>query len=385
MIDTLAISGYRSLRDIVLPIDHLTVITGANGTGKSSVYRALRLLAGVADDRAIAAIAREGGFDSLRWAGPEVISRAMRRGDVPIQGTVRKDPVALKLGYREGGISYSAELGLPPPDMRTLFSRDPEIKVEAIWVGEKPTPSKLLARRNGPSLQVKCDGDKQLSQAHTAMRGYESMLRSIAASDASPSIRELRSRIQDWRFYDHFRTDAGAPVRQPQIGTRTNVLAADGRDLAAAIQTIFEVGDGDALMRAVDHAFAGARLEVTDENGLFQLWMRQPGMLRPLSLAELSDGTLRFLLLAAALLSPRPPPLIVLNEPESSLHGDLISALAFLIAEASDRSQIVVVSHNRALVSQLLNAEGGLVELYKDMGETFCDAAETPHWTWPKR
>ena len=60
--------------------------------------------------------------------------------------------------------------------------------------------------------------------------------------------------------------------------------------------------------------------------------MSQPGLLRPLKAAELSDGTLRYLLWIAALLSPRPPELLVLNEPETSLHPDLLPALARLIA-----------------------------------------------------
>src|SRR3546814_1387035 len=68
----------------------------------------------------------------------------------------------------------------------------------------------------------------------------------------------------------------------------------------------------------------------------------QSGLLRPLSAEELSDGTLRYLLLAVALLSTEPPPLIVLNEPESSLHPDLLTPLAELIAAASVDTQVVV-------------------------------------------
>lgn len=70
MILTLAVSGYRSLRDLVLPLDRMTLITGANGSGKSSLYRAIRLLADVAQGRAIASLAAEGGLHSTLWAGP---------------------------------------------------------------------------------------------------------------------------------------------------------------------------------------------------------------------------------------------------------------------------------------------------------------------------
>lgn len=85
--------------------------------------------------------------------------------------------------------------------------------------------------------------------------------------------------------------------------------------------------------------------------------MRQNGLLRPLSTAELSDGTLRYLLLVAALTTPQPPCLMVLNEPETSLHPSLLAPLSRLIIRACDRSQLLVVSHAQELVSQL-DAEG---------------------------
>ena len=70
---------------------------------------------------------------------------------------------------------------------------------------------------------------------------------------------------------------------------------------------------------------------------------QQPGLLRPLSGAELSDGTLRFLLWLAVLLTPRPPSMMVLNEPETSLHPDLLPALSRLVIKAAEATQIWVV------------------------------------------
>ena len=71
---------------------------------------------------------------------------------------------------------------------------------------------------------------------------------------------------------------------------------------------------------------------MTAHDGRFEVEMREHGLLRPLKGAELSDGTLRYLLLVAALLTPRPPALLVLNEPDTSLHPDLLAALARLIS-----------------------------------------------------
>jgi predicted ATPase len=112
-------------------------------------------------------------------------------------------------------------------------------------------------------------------------------------------------------------------------------------------------------------------------------------MLRPLGAAELSDGTLRYLLWTAALLSPRPPQLLVLNEPETSLHPELLGALASLIARAADRSQIVVVTHSEPLVAALeLAADVHTVRLTKDLGETRIvgqGLLDEPPWHWPPR
>jgi predicted ATPase len=108
-----------------------------------------------------------------------------------------------------------------------------------------------------------------------------------------------------------------------------------------------------------------------EQSGRFALEMSQYGLLRPLSAAELSDGTLRYLLWIAALLTPRPPTLMVLNEPETSLHPDLLGALARLIAKAGERTQVVVVTHAPHLISSLEEQPGcHSIKLEKTFGET---------------
>ncbi|WP_264001173.1 AAA family ATPase, partial [Mycobacterium pseudoshottsii] len=118
------------------------------------------------------------------------------------------------------------------------------------------------------------------------------------------------------------------------------------------------------------------------------------GMLRPLRSAEISDGTLRFLLWTAALLSPQPPSLMVLNEPETSLHPDLVPPLADLITAAATVTQVVVVTHSTVLRERLgatpmgTDGEAWEIELVKDWGETRVsgqDLLTTPPWDWGKR
>jgi predicted ATPase len=389
---TLAVENYRSLRRLVLPLGRLNVVTGANGTGKSNLYRALRLLADSSRNGAVPALAREGGLPSTLWAGPETFSRAVREGQHPVQGTRRSGPVSLRLGFAGDDFGYAMDLGLPIRS-DSAFALDPEIKRECTWSGPVLRPASLLTDRRGGVVRVR-DDDGTWRTMHDAVRPYDSMLSEFADPQIAPDLLSLRERIRSWRFYDHVRTDAQAPARASQIGTRTPVLGHDGADLAAALQTIKEVGDSNALDAAIDHAFPGSRVEVTSRSGRFDLLLHQQGLLRPLGGGELSDGTLRYLLWVAALLTPRPPTLLVLNEPETSLHPDLLTPLAQLVVTASTHTQVIVVTHARALVEALNNCAGSaardaqVIELTKELGQTSVVAQDDfhePRWAWPAR
>ena len=375
MLTTVAVRGYRSLRDVVLPLDALTVVTGANGTGKSSVYRALRLLAGCGRGEVLGALAREGGLQSVRWAGARTHNR----------------PAELELGYAADDFGYLVDLGIPVMVAhRSLFGRDPEIKREVVFAGPVLRPNLTLVQRDGPLAQARAESGRGFDTLTRALPTYRSVLAEYAHPGELPELAAVRDRLRGWRFYDGFRVDADAPARRPQVGTRTPVLADDGGDLAAAIQTIIVTGSGagsDHLERAVADAFGRASVSVTAADGIFEVELRQPGVLRPMRAAELSDGTLRFLLWAAALLSPEPPSLMVLNEPETSLHPDLVGPLAALIARAAEVTQVVVVTHSAALL-EFLGADAARLELVKDDGETTVAGQgllNAPAWNWGSR
>ena len=381
MITSLAIFGYRSLRDVTVSLGNLTIVSGGNGTGKSSLYRALRLLADCAQGRVIGGLAHEGGLMSTLWAGPESFSRSMKMGDHPVQATTRKKPLSLKLGFGGDDYSYAIDLGLPSPSS-SFFSHDPEIKSEHLWMGPVCRSSTLLAKRLGPGVSIRTDED-DWQQVFTRLASTDSMMTHCSDPVRAAELLIAREQMRDWRFYDHFRTDSAAPARSAQTGTFTPVLSGDGHDLAAAIQTIREIGDHEQLDDAIGDAFSGASVGVSTSGG-FTLEMRQHGLLRPLSVSELSDGTLRYLLLIAALLSPRPPELMVLNEPETSLHPELIAPLARLIVHASKSTQMIVVSHSDKLVEQLSSQpDVAQIMLEKEMGETIVHNADKPIWHWP--
>lgn len=387
---TLAVSSYRSLRSLVLPLERLNVVTGANGSGKSSLYRSLRLLADVAQGQAIASLAAEGGLRSTMWAGGSGYSTAMRSGRSPMQGNLGRGPISLRLGFASEDYGYAIDLGLPTPgpgasrEEASLFGDDPVVKAEAVWVGERLSHHNAIARRSNACVLVQDESGRPRPLV-TDLAPFETMMMRAADPTNAVELLVLRERMRAWRFYDHFRIDRDAPVRSPRIGTRTVALASDGSDLAPAVQTVREIGDGPAFDRAIEDAFQGSSLEIDVRDGLFRLSMKQTGLNRSLEASELSDGTLRYIALATALHTPRPPELMVLNEPEGSLHPDLLAPLSRMIAAASKRSQVIVVSHAQALVETLSKHGAHMLALEKENGETVVASVRSPAWAWPER
>src|SRR4029079_17337487 len=168
-------------------------------------------------------------------------------------------------------------------------------KTETIWAGPVLRPAALLVERHAAVVRSRnSEGDWDVLAYELST--FDSMLAQFADPRNAPEMLALREQIRSWRFYDHFRTDVEAPARLPQIGTHTPILSNDGSDLAAALQTIREIGDASALDNAIADAFPKSSVTVENIEGRFEVAMHQHGLLRPLKAAELSDGTIRYLL-----------------------------------------------------------------------------------------
>jgi predicted ATPase len=349
----LQIRGYRSVRDLDLPLGPVNVLVGPNGCGKTNLYRAMYLLGAAAAGGLARALAEEGGAASALWAGPR-----------------KKGPVRMSLGVTLEQLQYELVLGLPTPvPGGTLFSLDPLVKEETVRFHGDGALQTLLER--GSSSVWARDAEGRRAHYAMALSESESVLSQLREPHRFPQLSALRQEFLGWRFYHHFRTDVESPLREPQIGVRTPVLSHDGRDLAAALQTILEIGDFVALEEAVDAAFPGAELIIEAPQGRFEVLLRMPQFHRPFSARELSDGTLRYLCLLAALLSPRPTSLIALNEPETSLHPDLMEPLARLVARAARDSQVWITTHSELLAACIGEQTGATpIRLEKVDGET---------------
>jgi predicted ATPase len=338
MIRQVRIAGYRSIRELSLPLGQVNVVVGVNGSGKSNLYNALRLVARAARGGLARAIVAEGGLPSVLWAGE------------PRRNTRSRRPVRLAVGVVTDGMSYAFACGMPPPVPPSVFDQDPEVKEEFVWVGERRRPSTTLLERLAGSAWV-TDAAGARTAYPLSLDANESVLAQLAEPHLYPELSALRVELAGYRFYHQFDTGPAAALRAPRVGVRTPVLDDDGSHLAAALWTIREVGDAGALADAVADAFGGARLELYADRGVFSLAL--PHIRRPLAAAELSDGTLRYLCLVAALLSPRPARFLVFNEPESSLHERLLPPLASLFAAAAARSQLLLTTHARVLADAI--------------------------------
>jgi len=365
-IKSLTIQGYRSIQKLHLPLKKVNVVTGANGCGKSNLYKAVLLLAKAANGELAKTLALEGGMPSVLWAGKK-------------KSMTSKDPVRLILKIETEHFSYELACGLSPPSL-SVFGLDPQVKEEYVWVGEKRRPSNtLLERKVGSAWMVNEFGKRITYPLHLSQS--ESVLSQLQEPHLYPELSALCCDIKKWRFYHNFRTDQDSPIRIPQVGVRTEILNNDGHDLAAALQTIIEIGDNDLLYKVIDRAFPGSKLIINvDEKTRFDIQLQMPGVLRPLEARELSDGTLRYLCLIAALLSPRPATLLALNEPEMSLHPDLMQPLGELITLASRNSQIWVTTHSDTLANLITKAaKVDPINLVRtDSGTSVSDTCLTP-------
>ncbi len=361
MLKRIHIKNFRSIRQLEVELSDLNVVYGANGVGKSNLYKALFLLYSAALGQLPQTLVKEGGFHNLMWAG------AM--GKLDKTKGARRMVLAAELDTYE----YELQLGFPDKlPYPTMFDADPIVKEENIWLaGYSRRPSAhIMQRKNQAAFLKNIHGEK--TSYGTALYENESVFGQLAEPHLFPDISQVRETFRKWRFYHEFAVWSGSVVRQPQIGFRAPVLADDGHNLAAAFQTIVEIGDGDLLSDILLNAFPDSYFYVDVQQGYFQLLMRRDNILRPLSASEFSDGTLRFLCLAVALLSPRPPQFIALNEPENSLHPDMLPALSRLIVEARRYSQIWLTTHSEKLIDSLQchYSECALFEMQLEDGET---------------
>lgn len=342
--------GYRSLRRISFPADRLTVFQGANGVGKTNLYRALQLVQSAAAGTLARELAAEGGMTSAMWAGVRRTRAPARIRLATTLGPAEPSPGA-------GTFRYEVAVGVPKPTEAAL-PLEPRVKEEHVTFRGGRRTVTVLDRR-GPAITV-TDAEGRRSQPDIDLMASETALSAVRDPARYPDLDAVRQTLLDWRFYHDLRTDPASPLRRPCLAVATPTLASDGADLAAVFATLAHIrGDTADLDAAVADAFPGAQLDLPPPGPTASFGMRYAEFPhRVFDAAELSDGTLRYLALMGALLGYRLPAFIALNEPEASLHPDLLAPLARLIARAAQRTQIWLVTHSQQLATALAGAAG---------------------------
>jgi predicted ATPase len=369
-------AGYRSLRNIRFPVGRLTVFVGANGVGKTNLYRALQLLQAAAAGALARELASEGGMESAFWAGKRISGRPVRIKLSVGFSQAREGEMQAEFDYAvETGLvqQYKIDVGLPTPTA-AAFPLEPQIK-EEILTWHHGIRTIALLERKGPSAFVRNEEGKREPLGIDLMAS-ETALGALQDPARFPDIHALRREMLDWRFYHDMRTDHASPLRQPCLAVTTPTLSSDAANLAGVFATLVHIREDTVeLDRVIDDAFPGTRLIVPPPGRTASFGMVMPDYpKRVFEASELSDGTLRYLGLAGALLGYRLPAFIALNEPETSLHPDLLEPLARMIMAASARTQIWVVTHSQRLAAAF--AAGGAVAprtVIKRNGETWIE------------
>ncbi len=376
-ISEISVAGYRSLRAIRFPVGGLTVFVGANGVGKTNLYRSLQLLQAAAAGTLARELASEGGMESALWAGKRLVNKPARMTlSVGLGAEDRGDRVQGEFSYGvEVGIiySYEVDIGVRVPTA-AAFPLEPQIKEETLIFRNGRRPLTILERRGPRALATDDDGRKQPFRPE--LLASETALGALQDAARFPDVDVVRRTMLDWRFFHDFRSDRASALRQPCLAVTAPTLASDGSDLAAVFATLVYIReDTTDLDRAIEDAFPGARLVVPEPERTASFGLTLPDYpKRVFEAGELSDGTLRYLALTGALLGYRLPAFIALNEPETSLHPELLEPLARLIMRAAERTQIWVVTHSERLAKAF--ADAGAVTprtVIKRDGETWIE------------
>ncbi len=359
------ISGYRSLRAIRFPVGQLTVFVGANGVGKTNLYRALQLLQASAAGTLARELASEGGMQSALWAGKRKVNKPARiKLSVGLGSETDSDADnrASTTTSRSAVVhSYEIDVGVRAAHGRRVRARAADQGRDARLSRRQRGPLTVLERKGPRATAIDDDGRKHA--LGTELLASETALGALRDPGRFGDIELVRRTMLDWRFYHDFRSDRDSPLRRPCLAVTTPTLASDGSDLAAVFATLVHIReDASELYQAIDDAFPGARLVVhpTGANRLLRLdpaRLPESGCSRRTSCRTARCVIWRSPARCSAIVCPA---FIALNEPEASLHPDLLEPLARLIVRAAERTQVWVVTHSERL-ADAFESVGGVV------------------------
>ena len=360
-VNRIKISGFRRLLNIDLQVRPFMVLIGANGVGKTSFLDALSILSASASGNLNSMLSQFGGISNLLTRGKSDELAMLVDMTVPGHEPFEYD---LRLSLKGTGYSISRELlcqhrqGFSGP-FRHIDSSGGDIKYYE-------TAANRLVRPDWEHNPL----ETSLSQVPKMFRQPEE-LRRILATATQYHVLDVGPR---------------APVKMPQPMKPAALPGHDGADLVPYLYYLRE-GDRDRYEAVLD-ALRTAFPDFEELNfppvaaGMLAMTWKDKKFVKPIYMNELSEGTLRFLWLTALLKSSNLPTITMIDEPEVSLHPELLSLLAELMREAAKRTQLVVATHSDRFIRFLHPSEVVVMDIDND-GEasaTWADSMDLDRW-----
>jgi len=337
--ENIRVEGFRRLHDVDLKLKPLNVVIGANGSGKTSLLDVLSLLAASASGRLKETMSGLGGIDAvltnLLTAKGEK-SRFMAFSLA--MGVPGKNPIEYRIVMAPAGVGYQIS------DETLTQQRD-----------KKPPPFKHIQAHHSDVRYF----DKGLVRPNWDYDQTESALSQVPKMFQEPE--DFRKRLASSTHYHVLDVSPRAPIRLPQQMRDAKLPGHDGEDLISCLYTLRETDPDrfdtiEATLRAGFPSFERLNFPPVAAGTLAMTWKDSTSK-SPFFMHQLSEGTLRFLWLATLLQSPGLTAVTMIDEPEVSLHPELLSLLADLLREASERTQLIVATHADRLIRFLKPSE----------------------------
>lgn len=336
LVQSIEISGYRPFSDFTASPGELTVIIGANASGKSSLFDLLRFVCFAASNPLPPEIdPRSAGRALFHVGGPERIALTL------VIDFLQRKPLRYE-------VEILGPIGTPKVIRERLATTEP-------LSADEREPFVFLDFKAGKGV-VRDQVERRLKRPEWTVQANELALRR-ALDPTLVTLSRFQAFVSSWRFYSGFDVSSSASVRRPVPTEPNPTLAEDGSNLSAVLFSLMtehgaEWQELETHLSSAIPGFDSMSVKARGGPGTVIAFWREQGMKDELTLADLSDGTLRLLYWATLCLAPSIPPLICIDEPELGLHPRVLPILAGLLRLAAARSQVLVATHSPYLLSQ---------------------------------
>jgi predicted ATPase len=362
----LRVKGFRHLHDLDLPLRPLNVLIGANGVGKTSTLEVMRLLAASAEGKLQETISEAGGFGSLLTC-----DRAEKMQFALTFPVLDEHPLEYELSLQHSGMGY----WLPQEGLSQARHKE-----------NAKDPVFKFIDSAGNDIRYFNPGTKKLAPPNWEHKPFETSLAQVPKIFQEPE--RFRNVLASSTLYHALDVSPRAPIRLPQTMRPAPSPGRNGEDLLSCLYFLRETAQDrfEAVEDALRAAFPSFERMVFPPvaAGLLSLkWWERPYS-QPLYAHQLSEGSLRFLWLATLLQSPELPTVTLIDEPEVSLHPEMLRLLVDLLREAANRTQLIVATHSDRLVRFLDPSELVVFDLDESLGTTATRASDLDLEAWLK-